>query len=315
MPATNAKGAPAYLRRLLGWKTELLFALPLAGLVVWLFYTWFGVLDRYQVFLYFHDMGAGFDTSPFGRVTVSRYWMSGLVAGGAVMVAYAAALLVLGRVCKGFRAPVWWRLWVLCACPLAIAIPVIVMTVNDPVLPLINAAQVTAMTLLGLALALYSSQTAARQPAAYLLLMIDGVALAGLLMSLKELEDVNDWLAQGRAQFLSALGFGLAAGLGLLVTMTLLRWWRRLQPPEATAWYAAGLAVHYLFLPLYHLAWCSDLGCWTDPGYYIYISDSDNYFARSSLLQVGVWLALALLVLGVTRLRVRLHRQRGAPRP
>jgi hypothetical protein len=71
----------------------------------------------------------------------------------------------------------------------------------------------------------------------------------------------------------------------------------------------------YLFLPLYHhLCWCKDDDSWTDPDYFAYIPDADNYFARSALLQVGVWLAVAALTLGVTRLRLQLSQRRMVTR-
>ncbi|MDT8307586.1 MAG: hypothetical protein RRC07_16760, partial [Anaerolineae bacterium] len=53
-------------------QAELGFTAPIVALVVYLFYTWFAVRDRYEIFLTFHDMGTGFDTRPFGRVTASR---------------------------------------------------------------------------------------------------------------------------------------------------------------------------------------------------------------------------------------------------
>jgi hypothetical protein len=292
----------------------LCFAVPIVALVIALFYTWFAVLDRYQVFLYYHDMGPGFDTTPFGWVTVGRYWMSGLVAGGAVMVLYIVANLLLGRVIRSFRPPRWWRVWLLCAGPLLVAIPAIVMTVNDPVLPLRNAAQVTAVTLIGLALAMALGQVAARHPMGYLLLMIDGLGLACLLSALRSLEGLSGWLARGRTASVWVAGGVLALGIVLLLGLTALRWWLRLEVPTAASWLVAGLQVLYLLLPLYHLAWCSDDGTWTDPGYFIYISSSDNYFARSRLLQVGVWIGVALLAWGATRLRVGLQRRWAGPR-
>ena len=87
------------------WQTELLFAVPIVAFVIYLFHTWFAVLDRYFIFLYFHNMGPEFDTTPFGRVTAGRYRMSGLVASGAVMVSYITVNFMLGRVIKKFRAP------------------------------------------------------------------------------------------------------------------------------------------------------------------------------------------------------------------
>ncbi|MCP4422626.1 MAG: hypothetical protein GY805_38945, partial [Chloroflexi bacterium] len=64
----------------------LLHALPVSGLILILFYYWFAIADRYIIFLYNHDMGPVVpDTSPFSRVTASRYWMAALVASGGVM--------------------------------------------------------------------------------------------------------------------------------------------------------------------------------------------------------------------------------------
>ncbi len=288
------------------WHVELIFAAPIVLLVTYLFYTWFGVLDRYLIFLYFHDMGPGFDTTPFGRVTASRYWMSGLVASGAVMLLYIAANLVLGRVVHMFRAPEWWRVWVLCAVPLSIAIPAIVMTVNDPVLPLANAAQVTLATLMGLALAMMLGRVAAERPLAYILLIIDGLALACLLSSLIRFESYPLWLARGsKAVIYRHLGV-LAVGTVLLIIMTALYYsWRHMQAPSAVSWFVAGLDITYLLLPLYHhLFWSKDFGSWTDPDYFAYISNADNFFARSVPVQIGVWISVALLALGFTRLRL-----------
>jgi hypothetical protein len=100
----RAKTDAADRPRFRTWRVELLFALPIVAWVTYLFYTWFAVRDRYFIFLYFHDMGAGFDTTPFGRVTASRYWMSGLVAAGAVWVAVALVAVGVTRLRRRLRA-------------------------------------------------------------------------------------------------------------------------------------------------------------------------------------------------------------------
>jgi hypothetical protein len=298
------------------WRREIALAIPTAGLVIGLFYLWFGVRDRYQIFLYHHVMGAGFDTAPFGWVTASRYWMAGLVAAGAVLVAQATVQLGAGLAVRGYRAPVWWRLWLACAVPLAIAIPAIVMTVNEPTLLLTNAAQVTLATLVGLALATRLAQLVARGPGWTLRLAIDGLGLACLLSGLRAIEFIRRWFASGNTV---AIGRALAvvtAGAALILVMTALYTWRR-HPALAGLrdWLMAGLSIHYLVFPLYHhLFWCKDNGSWTDPDYFAYIPDADNYFARSWLLQVGIWLVVMLLAVGVTRLRRRLQGSGGKGR-
>jgi hypothetical protein len=248
-------------------------------------------------------------------MTIGRYWMSGLVASGAVMVPYIAVNFVLGRLVTRFRAPEWWRLWMLCALPLLVAIPAIVMTVNEPVLPLRNAVQVTAVLLIGLALALRLGRPAAVHPLGYVLLMIDGAALACLLMALRAAESYPDALARGNLgliyRFLAVLG----VGIGLLIVMTATYYaWRRARIPDAVSCLVAGMNIHYLFLPLYHhLCWCKDDGSWMDPDYFAYIPAAGNYFASNVIFQIAVWVAVALVALGVTRLRLWLCRRHIAP--
>ncbi len=71
------------------WRSALLHTLPVAALVLYLFYYWFAIADRYVIFLYWHYMGPHYpDTSPFSVVTSSHYWMAGLVASGTVMAFY-----------------------------------------------------------------------------------------------------------------------------------------------------------------------------------------------------------------------------------
>jgi hypothetical protein len=199
-------------------------------------------------------------------------------------------------------------LWILCAVPLAMLIPAIVMTVNDPVMPPAIAVQITAVTLVGLALALMPGTVAARRPLALVLWTIDGLALASLLLSLISVERYEHWLAQGRNVFI-VLHLGLIlAGLGVLLVMTAFyAWRRRAEIPGATACFVAGLDVAYLLLPVvHHLLGSSETGGLSGPGYFVYISDVENYFTRSVPLQIVIWLVVALVAVGVTRLRVRL---------
>lgn len=302
MALHNQKGV--FLR---AWQTELLFAIPAVALVFHLFYRWFAVLDRYFIFLYFHDMGPGFDTTPFGPVTSSRYWMAGLVAAGTVMVPYVTINLVLGRLFKSFRAPVWWRLWLLCAIPLLIAIPALVMTVNDPGLPLSNAVQVTLATLVGLALALLPGRMAAEKPRTLVWLMVDGLAPAILLLSLIRIDSVSDWLARERVSLVVYMIILCLIGLALLVVTTAFCWWLRIHPPDAATWLAAGFSIAYLLLPLCHYLFA---GGSNGAIHFAYITDSANFFVHNGLAQIGIWGAVGLFALGLTRLRKWLVRRR-----
>lgn len=288
------------------WRSALWHALPVAVLVLSLLYYWFAVADRYIVFLYYHDMGPFVpDTSPFSRVTSSRYWMAGLVAGGIVMVLYAGMSWLLGRLARSYQPPAWWRVWVMSGAPLLIGSPLILMTVNAPALPLWNATQTTLATLISLGLALIPGKMAAKRPWDLIFLSLDGWGMATVLLGVAMLERVRWLLGRGIMWPLLIVMLGFAGGAASLLIMTGWRLWRRMISPKAPALLVAGLCVTYLLLPLVH-----HLG-FTD-GYY-YISDMDNYFSRSWVLQAVAWLVAAALAVGVTRLRDYLTiRRQGA---
>jgi hypothetical protein len=300
----SLSGKPGKRTESHAWSLTLVHALPIALLVLALDYYWFAVADRYIVFLYHHDMGPLYpDTSPFSRVTSSRYWMTGLVAGGEVMILYGIANWLLGRLVPGYRPPEWWRVWLICAALLVLGVPGITMTVNQPALPILNAAQVALVTLIGLALALMPGRLAAETPGELLWLSAEGFGLMLVLLNLIHLEKLSRWLARGNTGWVWLMGVSLAVGVAWLLVVTGLRFWRRRPVPRATGLFAAGLGAAYLLMPMIHHLLGTD-------GYY-YLSDSDNFFAQSGALQVLTWLVAGGLALGVTWLGGRLAANRA----
>jgi len=285
------------------WRAAMAHGLPVAGLVLGLIAYWFGVADRHIIFLYYHNMGAHVpDTSPFSAVTSSRYWMSGLVAGGAVLVLYAMVNWLLGRIkrCQGrsYRPPDWWRVWAVAAVPLIIGVPWITMTVNWPTLPFAQAARVTLAALLGVGLALPPGKLAAERPWDLVWLTADGWGIAGILFGAALLEQLVWALERGNAAALVIMGFGLVGAVVLLLLVTGVRAWRRMAIPPSAAVFVAGLCVAHLLLPLLHHVVFTD-------GYF-YITNSNNFFADHWGLQLVAWLIAASLADGITRLRRRL---------
>lgn len=293
------------------WWREVIAALPVLALVIYLYYTWFAVSNRYTMFLYFHDVGARFDTAPFGWMTVGRYWMTALVAGGAVLIPYSAVNFVLGVLLKRYRAPVWWRVWALCAVPLLIIVPMIVMTVNDPVLPLHHAARVTVTLLIALALAVYLGELAAEHPLGFVLLLVDGIGLACLIFALRAVPGFPGALQRGKtASVLLFTGIIAAGYIVLIVVSAIYVLRRRLTLPAVGSLLVVGVNVHYLILPLFHhLFWCTDTGSWTDPDYFNYIPAAGNYFVYNIPIQVFVWFEVVVIVYGLTRVRLWLRRR------
>lgn len=284
------------------WKPAILYALPIAALVLGLFVYWFAFADRYFIFLYYHDMGPLVpDTSPFSRVTASRYWMAGLVASGAVMVIYTLLNWLLGRMVKTYQTPVWWQVWIGCAVPLVIGIPAITMTANHPTLPLWNAIQTTLATLIGLALALMPGQPAAERPKDLIWLAFDGFGLMLVLSGLRGLEYFPRWVAAGSQRWVRMTIILLAAGVVWLLIVTGLHVFRQ-RSVKTVEIFLAGCCMTYLFMPLMHYLMFTD-------GYY-YITNSDNFFAQNLLFQVAIWLIVGGLTWGLARLQQAIQSRR-----
>lgn len=281
------------------WRWTLWHTLPLTASMLALYYYWFAIADRYIVFLYEHDMGELVpDTSPFSAVTSSRYWMTGLVAGGLALTLYTAACWLGGRLARGYRPPEWRRAWAASSAPLLVAVPLITMTVNQPTLPLWNAAQTTLAAVLGLGLALMPGSMAAERPWDLFLLALDGWGMAIFLLCVAMLERVQSYLERGNVWPLLIVVVGLGCAITWLLLLTAVRAWRRWSVPRAGELFVAGLCVAYLLLVELHFV----------TNGYFYISDSDNFFSRAWALQALAWLAAGALALGLTRLRGALRR-------
>ncbi|MGB3716104.1 MAG: hypothetical protein WA996_16895 [Candidatus Promineifilaceae bacterium] len=288
------------------WLVALLFASGVVVLVIALYVYWFAIGDRYRVFLYDHDMGSNVpDTSPFSPVTGSRYWMTGLVAAGAVMILYLAVNWLLARLNSRYKAPAWWRVWALASPPLLVAIPWLTLTMNEPVLTVGYAAQSTFVCIIALALALSPGTMAAEHPVDLAWLASDGFGLMLILVTLPGIQFLDRWLERGQTVYVLMMVLGTIAGVIWLLFMSVLRIWRHHSYPSTGALLLAGFAVSYLLLPFFHHLAFTD-------GYY-YISDSDNFFARNVLLQMFVWIVAAVVAVAVTRIRRYLTDSRLRP--
>jgi len=232
--------------------------------------------------------------------------MSGLVASGAVMVLYTAINWWLGRIAglryRMYRPPTWWRVWLLCALPLAIGIPAITMTVNWPTLPPANAAACTAATLVGLALALSPGSLAAQRPSELGWLVFCGMGLVPCLLLLRAVELPGRGLISATTARLLAVG-GTSAGMVWLSVVSWLRAWRCKSRIEPGPLFLAGLGLSYLLMPLLHYLLL------TPPGFR-YISASSNFFAFHPGIQFASLLMTVFLAYVTAWLQQKWQRQR-----
>jgi hypothetical protein len=178
----------------------------------------------------------------------------------------------------------------------------ITMTQNQPVLPPGNAAQLTAATIVALALALSPGRMAAHRPVYLVWLTLDGFGLMLLLVTLPGLQFLGRWLENDQIIYVLMLAFGFAAGLVWLLLMSGLRILRGYEMPTVQELLPAGFALAYLFLPLVHHLFFTD-------GFY-YITDRDNFFARNPLVQIVIWLIALAALFVINALRIFLARSK-----
>ena len=279
-------------------------AIPITLFIVGAFYYWFALANRYVIFLYGHVAHGIAKTEPFDAMTSSRYWMAGLVATGAVLLLYTGLCWLLGLLGRRrghvLSPPSWRQVWLFCALPLAVGIPLLTMTVNRPTLPPMLAAACVVSTLVGLALALWLAAWAAQRPLDLLWLGVDGAGLMPILLLLRVIELPGRGVAvPGWVALFVAVG-SVVGAVGWLWVMTRLRAWRGKTSPGAGVLFASGMGSSYLLLPLLHYL----LG---KPDYR-YITAASNFFAFNWVLQLLILILAGSLALGVTAIRRRVRR-------
>lgn len=274
------------------WKPALVHAILVSLFEIGLFYYWFGVADRYAVFLYGH-----YGTGPFDGPTLSRYRMTGLVASGAVLVLYGMANWFASRLAgvfyRRYIVPEWWRVWILCLLPLGIVLPVIMMTVNRPTMPLPVALTSTAVALGSLPLALIPGRLAAEDPGELVWLTLAGLGLTPSLLLLRAVELTNK-MPPGRAIGIAVGGTLIGAGWSLAVTWLHSR--RRSNRWRLTNLLVSALCLAYLVGPLMHYL------LFTPPGYR-YITVAENFFACSPLVQLICFFTLVVLAWAIVKVQ------------
>ncbi len=280
------------------YKLAFLHATPISLFIIGLFYYWFALANRYTIFLYYH-LGA----TPFDERTSSRYWMSGLVASGAVMVMYTMTNWFWGRIAglrnQSYAPPVWWRVWLLCAMPLTISIMAITMSLNQPTLPLSNALACVLATLLGLGLALLPGSLAAQHPLELGWLIVIASGLVPSLLLLRAIELPSRGFPSKRTTDLIAIGSTLA-GAAWSTVAARLQVWRCKLHVDATKLLAASLCLSYLLMPLVHYLLLT-------PPEFHYISASTNFFAMRWSTQLMVFCVVGTMAAVLAQLQQRWH--------
>ena len=272
-------------------QSMLVLTVHVTGVIVTLLglvYYWFAVADRYHIFLYNH-----LEATPFDSFTISRYLMTGFVASGVIVVFHTAICWCVGSLARilhqSYAPPSGLAIWLLCLPFLALGIPAITMTVNNPTLPASIASGCAVTAVIGLALALSPGNLAAQHPNRLLCTGLAGGGFVPMLLFFRAIElPSRDLLANSSA--LMFAGGSILVAIGWRVGCILCSWRFKTTLPSPLATICAAFIITYLFLPLLHYLFL------TPPAFH-YITSGSNFFALTLPVQVMCWLTLASILL------------------
>jgi hypothetical protein len=276
------------------WGAVVIWAGFISLFVIALYYYWFAIADRYDIFLYNH-----MSSKPFDANTRSRYWMTGLVASGAVMVLYALANWYLGRITglfhRTFTPPRWRQVWLGCAPFTGAGILIITMNVNQPTLSFSHAIPCALTAVIGLAFALLPGEMASWQPGRLICLLVAGLGLVPSLLLLRVAELPGQGFVEALVAYPVSLGTVTA---GLIWSWGVVWLYSRrsdngIKMPELLL---ASICLSYLLLPLAHHVLLS-------PPDFRYISNSANFFAFNLWFQLASWFAALISAFVITKIQ------------
>jgi hypothetical protein len=266
-------------------------ALPLAAAMLALHGYWYGVADRYAVFLYEH-----YDATPLDATTRGRYFMAGFVAAGLCLLPYLLALWLRGQIARRrqirYMPSPWQQIW-LCSGPIVlISVTLIAMYAGRPHLPLIAALPNGISAAIGMGLLLWAGQLAATQPLEMIWLGLEGLGAMLPLSTVPVLGLMDEGLASPLTQSPYAPVIAVSGPMMGLIWLWIVGQIRRCRTrslPSAKQLAGMGLLLHYLGFPLLHYLFAT-------PPAYKYITDMANFFAKGIGLQTLTWFVFGSLV-------------------
>jgi len=257
--------------------SRLVHSVLISAVVLILYSLWFIFLDRRFVFLYGH-----LHSTPFDFRTVSRYWMTGLVASGVVFIAYTIVNLIVKKTRHHYQLPNWKAVWKYACLILVLPLFIILTFVGKPPIPVLLFLWILVSLFAGLRLALYASDFVVTNFRKSIWAFLDGLALMPILQLIPLCIDYGL-----RKSLPSVL---VIAPVALILTGLFWFWimslfYKRFKQPYTSQIniFLSGLTASYLLLPLLHYLN-------SRPGYIRYISDSTNFFAKAMWLQVTTFL-------------------------
>ena len=254
--------------------THFLHSVSVSTLVLVLYYLWFVFLDRRLIFLYGH-----LHTTPFDDFTTGRYWMTGLVVSGMVLVGYTLFSLIAKKLSRTYHQPEWKIVWKYSSLTLSLPLFAILSFIGKPPMPSLLALWILVVLLCGLALALHVSGSITKNFRQSMWTFFDGLALIPMFFSL---QTVGVVLRKPSLPTILVFIIPLfALGISLIWFRIMAFLYRRFKQPFPSVLniFLSGLTINFLFLPLLHYLT-------SRPGYIRYITADSNFFVSNPWLQI-----------------------------
>ncbi len=259
-----------------------------------LFALWFLVQDRRLVFLYGH-----LQTTPFDPHTLSRHWVTALVAS-AVLFFVSVAAFVAGKHLGWARREMVPKVWIWTS---ILSFPgiFVIGQLGTPRLPLPLQLFLFLITFGAMGLALFSAAALVWKPKEAVLRWLDGVSLVPTLFFTPLLADfLIRKSGSGTNVVSSVVVVVLVMTVGTSIWFVLMRWLQRRlrQKPFAPhEQMLSALFSVYLLLPLAHYI--------TSRPEHWYVSNSQNFSSQVWWVQLGTFLLISVLAVFLGWLRGR----------
>jgi len=263
---------------------ELILSLTIIVISLLVYVYLFGFADRRIVFLYEH-LGFG----PFDRITLGRYWMTGLVLSGFLTILYLTLQLITVFL---KRRKFNWKLIVKYSLiPLFAGVLIIMMTNGNPKMPLIVAGSSALALIAGTAIGFSFTDDLISDFSLTLRSAIVGMGLVPFLMFFKALELPGKGILTVKVSVIIAAISLIAGIIWLFSSYTIFGE----NKPNKLIVLKSTLAATYVALPLIHLLFATPKGI-------KYISSSDNFFADNLILRFLTWGLLVIMVYKVDKI-------------
>ncbi|MDD4108086.1 MAG: hypothetical protein PHH93_05135 [Prolixibacteraceae bacterium] len=270
------------------FKKEIIVSVLITVLALGAILFLFGYADRRAVFLY-----GQFDFTPFHKMTTGRYWMSGFVISGFIVVLYLIIQVSYKIILKA-EIIKWYNILKYSSFPIISGVLIITMTTGEPKMPLAIAISIAFTLVTGLVLCFSIVDDLVNDINSTISYVISSMGLVPFLILFRTVEmPAKGILTVNTSIVIAGITF-LGGWIWLLLSFRLFK----KNPPGCLNIIKGTLAISYIGLPMLHYLTATPEGL-------PYITSSDNFFADNIIVRMINWIFLLFVVFLTNRIANR----------